>query len=211
VKVTLLTIRHERCFHYPTTSGAPTWPHYTSHTCTHAHTHIYAPHAHTYHTHTRAHTHTHTHTRTTCLCCNHMYVRYIQLPVARTLFINLQVNLWVPVLFFFRERKYCMADRERKKEKIQTDNMFTPINRTRLSVSNNLPPRANRHFLGLSQCFANFFHPHTHPNLSKAHDGTPQNFASRKGGFETMHGQKYLSAKKSLPYKNAGIWKQNTR
>jgi hypothetical protein len=35
--------------------------------------------------------------------------------------------------------------------------------------------------LDLEQSSTNFS-PAAHPNLSKAHDGTPQNFTSRKGG-----------------------------
>jgi hypothetical protein len=41
------------------------------------------------------------------------------------------------------------------------------------------------YFLGflhtLAQCSANFFHPQ-HTLICLTHDGTPQNFASRKGG-----------------------------
>jgi hypothetical protein len=32
-----------------------------------------------------------------------------------------------------------------------------------------------------SSMFRNHYSPAAHPNLSKTHDGTPQNFASRKG------------------------------
>jgi hypothetical protein len=46
--------------------------------------------------------------------------------------------------------------------------------------------------------------------ICQAHmDGTPQNFAVWKGGMKLLHGHKSISAYKSMPYKNAGVWKQN--
>jgi hypothetical protein len=57
--------------------------------------------------------------------------------------------------------------------------------------------------------FRNLFSPAAHPNLSKTHDVTPKNVASRKRGYETIHGHKYVSTYKYLHYMSAGIWKQN--
>jgi hypothetical protein len=51
--------------------------------------------------------------------------------------------------------------------------------------------------------FRDLFSPAAHPDLSKRHDGTPQNVASRKGGTK-LHGHKYISTYKYLFYKDAG-------
>jgi hypothetical protein len=81
----------------------------------------------------------------------------------------------------------------------------------RTALSNGIPQSWAKSwwFLDLPGIYRSVFRklpsPAAHPNLSKTHDGTPQNFASQKGGYETIHGHKYVSTYKSLPYKSAGI------
>jgi hypothetical protein len=62
--------------------------------------------------------------------------------------------------------------------------------------------------LSIHQCSTNSFHSQ-HTLICQTHDGTPQNLASWKGGYETIQGHKYVSTYKSLPSKNADIGKQN--
>jgi hypothetical protein len=50
------------------------------------------------------------------------------------------------------------------------------------NVWRNISPGSLQYRLALDQCSETFFSPAAHPNLSKTHDGTPQNFASWKGG-----------------------------
>jgi hypothetical protein len=68
-------------------------------------------------------------------------------------------------------------------------------------------PSKNYFILHYRVVFRNLFHP----DLSKTHDGTPQIVASRKGCTKLyMAISMYVVyINKYLPYKNAGIWKQN--
>jgi hypothetical protein len=62
--------------------------------------------------------------------------------------------------------------------------------------------------LGTRPVFRKLSSPTVHPNLSNTHDGTPQNFASRKVGSKLYMAINMLSSYKSLPYESAGIRKQ---
>jgi hypothetical protein len=56
--------------------------------------------------------------------------------------------------------------------------------------------------------FCDLFTPMAQPNLSKTWWHTTK-CCLMKRGYETIHGHKHASTHKYLPYKNAGIWKQN--
>jgi hypothetical protein len=64
-------------------------------------------------------------------------------------------------------------------------------------------------FTFLGQCSATFFSSSARPNLLKNTWRHTTKFRLMKRGYETIHGHKYVSTYKHLPYKNAGIWKQN--
>jgi hypothetical protein len=62
----------------------------------------------------------------------------------------------------------------------------------------------------LERCSATFF-ARAHPNLSKNTWRHTTNFHLAKKEYETVHGHKYASTYKYLPYKSAPIWKKKKR